>query len=128
MRVCPSVRGTMKRPAAAIERPEAAAIEQPEAAAIQRPQARCARSAEAIAVHDDEYTLEDAVSGRLPKNAAEYTQHVEPLIQRTVDKCWSELTDKDKQALVQKMLPPPRDVYNAFHKALASGGNDIPRS
>ena len=113
MRVCPSVRGTMKRPAAAIERPEAAAIEQPEAAAIQRPQA---------------YTLEDAVSGRLPKNAAEYTQHVEPLIQRTVDKCWSELTDKDKQALVQKMLPPPRDVYNAFHKALASGGNDIPRS
>ena len=76
----------MKRPAAAIERPEAAAIEQPEAAAIQRPQARCARSAEAIAVHDDEYTLDDDVSGRLPKNAAEYTQHVEPLIQRTVDK------------------------------------------
>ena len=60
----------MKRPAAAIERPEAAAIEQLEAAAIQRPQARCARSAEAIAVHDDEYTLEDAVSGCLPQNAA----------------------------------------------------------
>ena len=55
-----------------------------------------------IAVHDDEYTLEDAVSGRLPKNAVEYTQHVEPLIQRTVDKCWSELTDKDKQALARR--------------------------
>ena len=94
----------MKRPAAAIERPEAAAIEQLEAAAIKRPQARrarCGRSAEATAVHDDDdacgrmsLTLEDAVSGRLPKNAAEYTQHVEPLIQRTVDKRWYEMTEQ----------------------------------
>ena len=69
----------MKRPAAAIERPEAAAIEQLEAAAIKQPQARrarCGRSAAATAVHDD-----DDACGRMS-------------LTRAVDKRWYEMTEQ----------------------------------